>query len=492
MSVITKGLIGQQDLSIGTGTFTRTTSTGGTNTLTQIPKGLGSSFLNVVRFADQFSGADWGAKVAAAIADLPSTGGIVDARGFVGAQTCAANPFAGVTKPVHLLWGNYTVTTTVKWTLAANGIVIEGIHGQPGASFLQAGAALNNAAIVEMGDNLGSYFGMRLEWLRIHCNQNTGSTGILMRGLNEDSGLRHVSVSEWLTNGVKIDNSVQVGGDFELCDINLNVSTGAGISGDGISIPSATGVTIRRVTIVSTNLQTSAAIHVSTASGNDNFIYDLHVEKFTDGVLIDLGCVSVIGVTAFASTVNAIHIKTSASVFAANIMSNGNGAGFPVILNDITGTSISSANPPAPFGMIPFYCYSAAGGECWIDINGFHVNTPGTATNSVATLSATQTLTNKSTSAGPLAGVVASGTATLTSNATLGATTAQTAVTVAAAGALTTDAIEWSYATAPSSDESLCIVSAYMTSGNVNFVRANPTAASRNVTAIVINWRVVR
>jgi hypothetical protein len=34
--IITKGLIGQQDLSIGTSTFTRATSTGGTQTLNQI------------------------------------------------------------------------------------------------------------------------------------------------------------------------------------------------------------------------------------------------------------------------------------------------------------------------------------------------------------------------------------------------------------------------------------------------------------------------
>lgn len=36
MSIITKGLIGIQDMSLGTGTFTRTTSTGGTNTLSQV------------------------------------------------------------------------------------------------------------------------------------------------------------------------------------------------------------------------------------------------------------------------------------------------------------------------------------------------------------------------------------------------------------------------------------------------------------------------
>lgn len=36
MSVITKGLIGVEDLNIGNGTFNRTTSTGGTATLTKI------------------------------------------------------------------------------------------------------------------------------------------------------------------------------------------------------------------------------------------------------------------------------------------------------------------------------------------------------------------------------------------------------------------------------------------------------------------------
>jgi hypothetical protein len=37
---------------------------------------------NNIRFADQFAGADAGAKIAAAIADLPAAGGIVDARGL--------------------------------------------------------------------------------------------------------------------------------------------------------------------------------------------------------------------------------------------------------------------------------------------------------------------------------------------------------------------------------------------------------------------------
>lgn len=45
MKIITKGLIGLQDISIGTSTFTRATSTGGTQTLNQINStNLGSGF----------------------------------------------------------------------------------------------------------------------------------------------------------------------------------------------------------------------------------------------------------------------------------------------------------------------------------------------------------------------------------------------------------------------------------------------------------------
>src|SRR5258708_1052931 len=47
---------------------------------------LTTKSLNSILFADQFSGVDACAKIAAAIAVLPATGGIVDARAFQGTQ----------------------------------------------------------------------------------------------------------------------------------------------------------------------------------------------------------------------------------------------------------------------------------------------------------------------------------------------------------------------------------------------------------------------
>src|SRR5262252_5604749 len=58
--------------------------------------------LNNVRFADQFPGTDAGQKLAAAMADLPPEGGVVDARGLSGAQVIGST--LAITKPVTILW----------------------------------------------------------------------------------------------------------------------------------------------------------------------------------------------------------------------------------------------------------------------------------------------------------------------------------------------------------------------------------------------------
>lgn len=73
-----------------------------------------------VRFADQISGANAGAKIAACITALPSTGGTCDARGLQGAQQVSSDPFTGVTKPVLLDLGAATITVSVDVTVPSN------------------------------------------------------------------------------------------------------------------------------------------------------------------------------------------------------------------------------------------------------------------------------------------------------------------------------------------------------------------------------------
>lgn len=87
---------------------------------------------------------------------------------------------------------------------------------------------------------------------------------------------------------------------------------------------------------------------------------------------------------------------------------------------------------------------------------------------------------------------ISSGTATFATTA-IAAAACSAVVTVAGSGIATTDAVEWSYNAQPTAgtDASL-IINSWPTSGNINFKRCNPTAASITPTAVVINWRVVR
>ena len=74
-----------------------------------IAPGVNFKDINNIRYANAFGGDDAGEKIAAAITDLPSTGGIVDARGLEGAQTIAST--VTISKSVTILLG-YAVYTT--------------------------------------------------------------------------------------------------------------------------------------------------------------------------------------------------------------------------------------------------------------------------------------------------------------------------------------------------------------------------------------------
>jgi hypothetical protein len=75
-----------------------------------IAPGVNFKDINNIRHANAFSGSDAGAQIAAAILDLPSTGGVVDARGIEGAQTIAST--ITVNKAVVILLGYATYTSS--------------------------------------------------------------------------------------------------------------------------------------------------------------------------------------------------------------------------------------------------------------------------------------------------------------------------------------------------------------------------------------------
>ena len=74
----------------------------------------GAVFGLPVVYAHLMPGADWGEKVTAALAALPATGGIVDARGLTGTQTAAAEVAISADK-VTLLLGTMSLTCALDW-----------------------------------------------------------------------------------------------------------------------------------------------------------------------------------------------------------------------------------------------------------------------------------------------------------------------------------------------------------------------------------------
>jgi len=81
---------------------------------------VGPGWALPVLLAHTFPGADAGAKIAAAIAALPATGGTVDARGLPGAQTISSDVFTAATKNVRILWGAGTYSFGANTTFPAN------------------------------------------------------------------------------------------------------------------------------------------------------------------------------------------------------------------------------------------------------------------------------------------------------------------------------------------------------------------------------------
>lgn len=154
---------------------------------------------NNIRFADQFPGADAGAEINACVADLPSTGGTCDARGFQGPQTAAATIL--LNKPVTLLIGHATLTLAGNPGISANasGVRILG-------SSAHVSEIVQAAAGAHLISNTGGYTDFEVDHLRFVGAPGTVSVspnnGIDVQGArrvnihdNQFTGLQQEAVS---------------------------------------------------------------------------------------------------------------------------------------------------------------------------------------------------------------------------------------------------------------------------------------------------------
>lgn len=181
---------------------------GATKDIVLTPGGTGSVLvpkLNNIRFADQFPGADAGAKIAACIADLPSTGGTCDARGLEGAQTISATVTI-TTANVKILFGaaTYTISASPGFDIRSNDVTLEGLSnvdqiidpGGTGATILNYTGSGN---VLRFGDGTNPYMRPVVKNIQI-LYPSAASQAILINdyvqgGILENVGLRGTGYS---------------------------------------------------------------------------------------------------------------------------------------------------------------------------------------------------------------------------------------------------------------------------------------------------------
>ncbi len=252
--------------------------------------------INSVRYASQFTGADACAKIAAAITDLPSSGGTVDARGLEGAQSCASNPLAGVSKPVLLLLGAATWSIDVQWVVNAS-ITIRGVHPSTltDGTIIRASASFpTSTALIKLGAGVSSSHGTRIERLIVDCNDKAGGIGVLGDKVAEKSGVFESTIYNCQDAGVKIaDSSSQFWSleDVEVYSTTAMLSSTNGIEIDGGALIGA----IRNVTVFPAGATViNAAVYLNNCHGGT--IQNIHGEKVSSVVQVGDGT-AVTGVT---------------------------------------------------------------------------------------------------------------------------------------------------------------------------------------------------
>jgi hypothetical protein len=294
-------------------------------------------------------------------------------NGFAQVLELGVNVQIFLTGSVHLLCSGY-------------------IHGQNrDGSILEACTATDipvvgckpfpsDSPIVDLGNN-HHLINARVEDVTINCNLAPGCIGVRGRGLNENSYIGRNLIENYLRNGIQIDGTTINTANFTIEDNQLAAWSGAS---DGIYLNNAGAFLLQRNTIVSNDGKEipAAAVHVlgtAQTSSAPSVINSLHCERYNDCIEQDgLGSLVATSVSAQDHVINTYHIASSAvgSAFGLQLENNGNSectSASCIVRNDATGRQISSANPPASNGVVPFYLWQGAGGtESWVDIHGWH------------------------------------------------------------------------------------------------------------------------
>jgi hypothetical protein len=302
----------------GNNNFSGTNTHSGTETFSGT---LRVANLNNVVFADQQAGADVCAKITAAEALLPSTGGVVDARGFQGTQTACSSGFnVGANgKGVTLLLGYVTIPVSGQvFVWGGSGIVCPASNNAGVfPCFIEASVTFPiNTTLVQL-DNTQVTFSITLQNLGIGCQGITGCRGVDTGSL-QDTGLL---TGLWITDYLATDGGcVRTGAAAPTENFTLDrIGCVAAVTAAGVTSIALNGVGdhfyLNNISVASKSAAPQAA--GITCNGCNLVAGSLHVENATDGLLFT-GTGGTSSVQEIDGLVNITNVVRIASTYTGN------------------------------------------------------------------------------------------------------------------------------------------------------------------------------
>ena len=258
-----------------------------------------------VLFCDRYAGADFGAKLTAAIAALPSTGGIIDCRMLTGAQSLSSSVTINKVNttillgPMTLTMGSYQFIVPVDTTSVS--IIGQGggaAANAAGSGFATAGTLFTYSGTtfaILVGATTDQTWWLSLKDLSISVSANAGG-GInvinVVHGSLERLGVRHTTPASSTGAGIKIEAGAGTGTTYaafnDVIDPGIcNFKTGVLITGAGAF--SANVNRVVRGNICGASPIVSGSIAVDIANGEGNLVQDVDIEAFDVGVKVRNG-----------------------------------------------------------------------------------------------------------------------------------------------------------------------------------------------------------
>ena len=196
-------LTGSSGVVTGSGTSGQPAVWNGANSIAASP---------AVRYADQYAGATAGAKIIAAIADLPAGGGTVTGCGLAGAQTISSAISLTNNVTLRLCNGSiYTFSGSGQITLSAGSALLCDVFGIPSTPNLGCLFVNNTTSLTPVVVANGA-IGAVIENIGFDGNSRTNSLGSAIQfasgaGTTNRIYLRNISIVNWKGYGIELNDT---------------------------------------------------------------------------------------------------------------------------------------------------------------------------------------------------------------------------------------------------------------------------------------------